>query len=174
MTVSLFELSVPTFLQTVRAIGVCLDKTRQHCSDTGRDPDELVTERLIEDMTPFHFQIECVAHHSFWTFETIRLNRTAYPRLIGEMPFSDLQAMVSDAASRLEGLAPDQVNSWSEKKLDLEIGTRSLTFTSENFLLSFALPNFFFHATTAYNILRARGVPLGKHDFEGRLRTDAR
>lgn len=170
MSVSLFDLSVPTFLQTVRAIGGCLDKAIRHCAETGMDADDFVTARLIDDMAPFHFQIECVAHHSFWAFETIRLNETAYPPLVGEMPFSDLQAMVSDAEERLEALTPDQVNGWSGKILDLDIGPRKLSFSAETFLLSFALPNFFFHAVTAYDILRARGVPLGKRDFEGRLR----
>ena len=173
MTVSLFDLSVPTFLQTVRAIGGCLDKARKHSAETGKDPDDFVTARLIEDMAPFHFQIECVAHHSFWAFETMRLRQTAYPPLIGEMPFSDLQEMVSEAETLLEELTADQVNQWSGKVLDLQIGPRNLTFTSETFLLSFALPNFFFHAVTAYDILRARGVPLGKRDFEGQLRINS-
>ena len=57
------------------------------------------------------------------------------------------------------------------KDLDLQIGPRRLAFTSENLILSFSLPNFYFHAVTAYDILRARGVPLGKRDYEGRLRT---
>ena len=171
MTISLFDLGVPTFLQTVRAIGGCLEKARKHFVETGTDPDDVVTSRLIEDMAPFHFQIECVAHHSFWAFETIRLGQTAYPPLVGEMLFSDLQKMVADAEARLEKLTPDEVNQWSGKSLALRIGPRDLAFTSETFLLSFALPNFFFHAVTAYDILRAHGVPLGKRDFEGHLRT---
>lgn len=174
MTVSLFDLSVPTFLQTVRAIGGCLDKARTYCAETGMDPDDLVTARLVDDMAPFHFQIECVAHHSFWSLETIRLDETAYPPLVGTMPFADLQAMVSDAERRLRALTPDQVNGWSGKPLDLQIGPRKLSFSAETFLLSFALPNFFFHAVTAYDILRARGIPLGKRDFEGRLRVNPR
>ena len=69
------------------------------------------------------------------------------------------------------GVHPDEVNGWAGKDLDLQIGPRRLAFTSETFILSFSLPNFHFHAVTAYDILRTRGVPLGKRDYEGRLRT---
>ena len=71
----------------------------------------------------------------------------------------------------LKALTPDEVNGWSGRDLDLLIGPRRLAFTSETFFLSFSLPHFHFHAVTAYDILRTRGVPLGKRDYEGRLRT---
>lgn len=174
MSVSLFDLSVPTFLQTVRAIGGCLDKANAHCSEIGADPDDFVTARLVEGMAPFHFQIECVAHHSIWALETVKRGVFSTPALTGEMPFSDLRAMIAEAETSLWALGPDQVNAWSGKDLDPQIGSRKLSFTSETFLLSFALSNFLFHAVTAYDILRTRGVPLGKRDFEGRLLARAR
>ena len=86
MSVSLFDLSVPTFLQTVRVIGECLDKANAHCSEIGADPDDFVTAHLVEGMAPFHFQIECVAHHSFWALETVKSGVFSAPALIGEMP----------------------------------------------------------------------------------------
>ena len=72
----------------------------------------------------------------------------------------------------LEAFTPEVVDSWAGKSLDLQIGPRRLSFTSETLILSFSLPNFYFHAVTAYDILRARGVPLGKRDYEGQLRTE--
>ena len=63
------------------------------------------------------------------------------------------------------------ISLWAGKDLDFQIGPRRLAFTPETFILSFSLPNFHFHAVTAYDILRTRGVPLGKRDYEGRLRT---
>jgi uncharacterized protein len=87
------------------------------------------------------------------------------------MPFADLQTMIARAEAALEALTPDEVDGWAGKDLDLQIGPRRLTFTSETYILSFALPNFHFHAVTAYDILRTRGVPLGKRDYEGQLRT---
>jgi hypothetical protein len=97
--------------------------------------------------------------------------RHAPPALIGPVPFADLQVMIGKAEATLETFTPEEVNSWAGKDLDLQIGPRRLAFTSETLTLSFSLPNFHFHAVTAYDILRARGVPLGKRDYEGRLRT---
>ena len=93
--------------------------------------------------------------------------------------------MVGKAVTALEAFTPDEVNSWSGKDLDIDLfrpvdednaststwAPQTLALTSETFLLTYSLPNFYFHAVTAYGILRTRGVPLGKGDYEGRLRT---
>jgi hypothetical protein len=122
-------------------------------------------------MAPFHFQIEALVHHSVWGLEAVKTGVFAPPALIGAMPFANLQAMVGQGVTALRALTPDEVNGWAGKNLDLQIGPRRLAFTSETLILSFSLPNFYFHAVTAYDILRTRGVPLGKRDYEGRLRT---
>lgn len=171
MATSLYDLSVPTFLQTVRAVGGFLERAAEHCSQTGASADDLVAARLFPDMAPFHFQIECVDNHAAWGLEAMRTGAYTPPALVERVPFVQLQARVAQAEAALEAFTPDEVNEWSGKELDLRIGPRTLAFTSETFLLSFLLPNFYFHAVTAYDILRNRGVPLGKRDFEGRLRT---
>ena len=171
MATSLYDLSVPTFLQTVRAVGGFLDRAAIHCVETGADPDDFVSARLFDDMAPFHFQIEAAWHHAVWGLEAARTGAFAPPALVGPVPFADLQAMIGKAEAALEAFIPDEVNSWAGRVLDLRIGPRRLTFTSETLILSFSLPNFHFHAVTAYDILRSRGVPLGKRDYEGRLRT---
>ena len=171
MTTSFYDLSVPTFLQTVRAVGGFLDRAAKHCVETGGDPDDFVPARLFGDMAPFHFQIEAAWHHSVWGLEAAKTGVFAPPALVGPVPFADLQAMIGKAETALEALTPDEVNGWAGKDLDLQIGSRSLAFTSETLILSFSLPNFHFHAVTAYDILRSRGVPLGKRDYEGQLRT---
>jgi hypothetical protein len=171
MATSFYDLSVPTFLQTVSAVAGFLGRAARHCAETGADPEDFVDARLIGDMAPFHFQIEALAHHSVWGLEAVKTGVFAPPPLVGPMPFADLQAMIAQAQTALEALTPDEVNSWAGKDLDLQIGPRRLTFTSETYILSFALPNFHFHAVTAYDILRTRGVPIGKRDYEGRLRT---
>jgi hypothetical protein len=171
MAASLYDLSVPTFLQTVKAVGGFLDRAARHCAETRADPNDFVEARLFDDMAPFHFQIEATWHHCVWGLEAAKTGVFAPPALVGPVPFADLQAMISKAQATLEVLSPDEVNSWAGKSLDLQIGPRKLAFTSETLILSFSLPNFYFHAVTAYDILRTRGVPLGKRDFEGRLRT---
>jgi hypothetical protein len=171
MATSLYDLTVPTFLQTVRAVGGFLDRAATHCAETGRDPDDFVDARLFDDMAPFHFQIEALVHHAVWGVEAGRNGVFDPPALIGAMPFADLRAMVAQAEATLKLFTPDEVNGWSGKALDLQIGPRRLAFTPETLFLSFSLPNFHFHAVTAYDILRTRGVPLGKRDYEGQLRT---
>jgi hypothetical protein len=171
MTTSYYDLSVPTFLQTVRAVGGFLDRAAAFCSETGADPDDFVDARLFDDMAPFHFQIEAAWHHAVWGLEAAKTGVFDPPALVGPVPFADLRAMIDKAEMALADFTPDEVNSWAGRDLDLQIGPRRLAFTSETLILSFSLPNFHFHAVTAYDILRSRGVPLGKRDYEGRLRT---
>ncbi|WP_426752943.1 DUF1993 domain-containing protein [Myxococcus sp. Y35] len=170
MATSLYDLSVPTFLQTVRAVAGFLDRAARHCAETGADPDDFVNARLFDDMAPFHFQVEATWHHSVWGVEALKTGVFAPPALVGPVPFADLQAMIGKAEAALEAFTPDEIDQCAGKDLDLQIGPRRLAFTSETFILSFSLPNFHFHAVTAYDILRSRGVPLGKRDYEGQLR----
>jgi len=171
MTISFYDLCVPTFLQTVRAVGGFLDRAVTYCAEAGTDPDDFASARLFDDMAPFHFQIEAAWHHAIWGLEAARTGAFIPPALIGPVPFADLRAMMGKAEASLEAFVPDEVNSWAGRDLDLQIGPRRLAFTSETLILSFSLPNFHFHAVTAYDILRSRGVPIGKRDYEGRLRT---
>ena len=170
MATSLYDLSVPTFLQTVSAVAGFLDRAVRHCEANGTDPDDFVDARLYPDMAPFHFQIEALTHHAAWGVETLIKGVFDPPGLIGTMPFAKLQTLVGRAETALQAFTPDEVNRCTGKELDLQIGPRMLAFTAETFILSFALPNFHFHAVTAYDILRTRGVPIGKRDYEGRLR----
>ncbi len=89
----------------------------------------------------------------------------APPVLVGPVPFADLQAMIGRAGKALEAPPPEDVNGWADKSPELQIGPRKFAFTSETRILSFSVPNFHLHAATAYDILRSRGVPLGKRDF---------
>lgn len=168
---SLYELSVPTFLQTVRAVGGFLDRAAAHFAAAGVDPDTVVHARLAEDMAPLHFQIEAASHHAVWGVEALRTGAFTPPALVGPVPFAALRATIGAAQTALEAVDPGAIDACAGRRLDLRIGPRRLAFTAETFLLSFSLPNFHFHAVTAYAILRARGVPLGKRDYEGRLRT---
>ena len=171
MSTSLYDLRAVAHLQSVGGIGGFLDLAATHFAKTGVDPDKFVNTRLFDDMAPFHFQIEAAWHHAVWGVEALKTGAFTPPALVGPVPFADLQAMIVKAETALQAFTPDEVNGWAGKDLDLQIGPRRLCFTSETFILSFSLPNFHFHAVTAYDILRSRGVPLGKRDYEGRLRT---
>ena len=86
------------------------------------------------------------------------------------LDFAGLQKQVSEAREELQKLTPDEVNGLAGKDMVFQLRDNKLPFTAEGFLLSFSLPNFYFHATTAYDILRTNGVPLGKRDFMGRMK----
>lgn len=174
MTTTLYDLSVPTFLQTVSAVAAYLDRAVAHCAEAGTDPDDFVRARLYPDMAPFHFQIEALTHHAVDGIRTLTTGAFTPPPLRGAIPFAELHAMVRQAEAELQRFTSHEVDRWAGRDLDLQIGPRRLAFTAETFILSFALPNFHFHAVTAYDILRHNGVPLGKRDYEGRLRTLAR
>ena len=173
MTTSLYDLSVPTFLQTVRAVGGFLDRAARHCAETGADQDDFVRARLFDDMAPFHFQIEAAWHHAVWGVEALRTGAFTPPALVGPVPFAALQAIIAKGQAALSAFDRDEIDGCAGKELELQIGPRRLAFTAETFILSFSLPHFHFHAVTAYDILRSRGVPIGKRDYEGRLRTRA-
>src|ERR1700719_4395736 len=94
MSISLYDLSVPTFLQTVNALAGVLDRADEHCAKTGHDPDDFVDVRLIDDMAPFHFQIEAAWHHAVWGLEAARTGAFTPPALVGSVPFGYLQGIV--------------------------------------------------------------------------------
>ena len=168
MAVSLYELSVPTYLQTLGAVSGFLEKGLAHCAECNAQPGEVVEHRLFEDMLPFSFQIRSVAHHSAGAMEALKSGVFNPPGKAGPLDYAGLQALVSEARGKLEALKPDEVNALEGKDVVFQFGETKIPFTAENFILSFSLPNFHFHATTAYDILRSRGVPLGKSDFFGR------
>jgi Domain of unknown function (DUF1993) len=87
MATSLYDLSVPTFLQTVKAVGGFLDRAAKHCAETRADPNDFVHARLFDDMAPFHFQIEAAWHHSVWGLEAVKTGEFA-PAKYPQFPLS--------------------------------------------------------------------------------------
>ena len=173
MAISLYDVSVTSFLQTLNGAATVLDRGLAHFQDNDIDPNEVVDARLFPDMLPFWFQIVSVAHHSHGAVEAVRGG--VFSPNFGAAPYSyaDLQKLVADARAALTALDPAEVNSFEGKDVFFQFGERKLPFTAEGFLMSFSLPNLHFHATTAYDILRTKGVPLGKRDYMGGLRLKA-
>lgn len=170
MAISLYDISVATYLQVLGGVEHFLDKGSNHCKENGIDLDEVVETRLYEDMLPFRFQLISVAHHSLGAIRGVEAGKFQPPAAAPEHDYAALQKHVADARRHLEGLNRDTVNGWEGKDMVFEIGGREIPFLAENFILSFSLPNLFFHATTAYDILRMKGVPLGKRDYMGQMR----
>jgi hypothetical protein len=170
MPVSLYDLSVANYLQTVPAVAACLDKGLAHCTSSATDPGGMADCRLAEDMLPLRFQIVSVAHHSLGAIEGAKAGVFSPPGKTASLDYQGLQKLMSDTAEALRRLSREEVDALAGRDVVFQVGDRKVPFTAENFLLSFSLPNFYFHATTAYDILRNKGVPLGKRDFLGRMR----
>mgnify|MGYP000888512170 FL=1 len=170
MAISLYDLSVPNYLQITGAVDGFLAKAASHFKDNNIDANEVVEHRLFTDMLPFRFQIVSVAHHSIGAIRGIEAGLFAPPGPLGELDFAGLQKIVKDAREALQQVKADEVNACEGKDMVFQLRDTKIPFTAEGFIQSFSLPNFYFHATTAYDILRTKGVPLGKRDFLGRMR----
>jgi hypothetical protein len=170
MAISFYDACVPAYLQTLAGVSGFLDRGLAHCSDSSIDPNELVETRLFSDMLPLRFQLLSVAHHSIGALESLKEGVFRPPGASPPLGYGDLQKTVADARERIKALRPEDVNAFEGKDMAFQFGDMKMPFTAETFIASFSLPNFYFHATTAYDILRMKGVPLGKRDFMGPLR----
>jgi hypothetical protein len=173
MAISLYDVSVGAFLQTLGGVSGFLERGLAHCRDNNIDPEEIVETRLHGDMLPFRFQIISVAHHSAGAIEGVKKGGFSPPSEQRPLNYVELQGLVADAREELAKLTAAEVNALEGGDMTFQIRDFKVPFTAENFLMSFSLPNFYFHATTAYDILRSKGVPLGKRDFMGQLRVKA-
>lgn len=170
MAISLYEASVPSYLQTLQAVSSFLARGRDYCNDNGVSLEEMVGARVHPDMLPFRFQIQSVAHHSIGAMDAIRNGMFGPPNSGGEEDYAGLEGLLRDAHQAMKAVTREEIDSREGAEVLFEVRDTKLHFTAEHFLLSFSLPNLHFHATTAYNILRAAGVPLGKRDYLGHLR----
>lgn len=173
MAISLYSATVPTFLQILPTVSALCDKGAAWCRERGAEDAELTQARLADDMWPFATQVRSTWLHSADAIDGARKGEVSPDFSEPPATFAELKARVDEAIGRLEAVTPEAVDGLVGRDACFKIGERRLDFTAENYLLSFALPNFFFHATTAYAILRSRGVPIGKRDFLGGLRLKA-
>lgn len=170
MSISLYDVSVATYLQVLSGVTGYLEKGRTHCEENGIDLGEIVETRLYPDMLPFRFQVVSVVHHSLGSIQGLEAGSFSPWGGPPSADYGSLQEMVASARRELEAMTADNVNALEGKDMYFTMGERKIPFTAENFVMSFSLPNLYFHATTAYDILRQKGVPIGKRDFTGPLR----
>jgi len=170
MAIPFYDISVASYLQTLGAVSGFLDKGKSYCHEKRLDLSEIVETRLYSDMLPFRFQVISVVHHSLGAIKGIQAGLFSPPAGYGEPDYDGLQTLVADAKRELEALDPAEVNALEGKEVAFALGDRRMPFVAEDFVMSFSLPNFHFHAATAYDILRIEGVPIGKRDYMGALR----
>ena len=170
MAFSLYAATVPSYQQTLGAVLGLLGKAEIFCADKVIAPQEIIQARLAEDMLPFAYQVKSAAVHSLGAIEGVRRGVFSPDMTVPPDNFPALKARIAATLAALEAIDAAEVDGFVGRDMRFVAGDRQADFTAENFLLSFSQPNFYFHATTAYAILRWKGVPLGKRDYTGRLR----
>ncbi len=171
MSLSLYAATIPSYLQILRAVSGLLDKAENFCAEKGLAPAELIQARLAEDMLPFAYQVKSTAVHSQGAIEALHRGVFSPDTAAPPPDFAALKGRVAAAIVALEAIAPAAIDDLIGRDMRFEFGERRIAYTAEEFLLSFSQPNFYFHAATAYDILRWKGVPIGKRDFIGRTRS---
>ncbi len=166
MAITLYDASAGLFIQTLGAVDGFLRFSLKHFEEKGIDPAEIIETRLFSDMLPFRYQVQAAIGHSVGAIEGAKVGEFK-PPYGGPADYAVLQKEVADALAKLKSYTSAEINALEGKDVVFNLGDRKLPFTGENYLLTFSLPNFHFHCTTAYDILRQKGVPLGKRNYVG-------
>ena len=162
----MYTRSVPVFTHFLTALSKVLAKAESHCTEHTIAPEALLDFRLFPDMLPLRRQVQLAC--DFATRGADRLagaDITSFPDT--ETGFADLQARIAAAIAHLATLTADQFDGAQTRQITIKLRAGEMTMTGEQFLSTFATPQFHFHLTTAYNILRHNGVVLGKRDYMG-------
>jgi uncharacterized protein len=170
MAFSLYAATVPSYLQILEAVSGLLGKAEAFCTEKRLAPHDIIQARLAEDMLPFAYQVKSTAAHSLGAIEGVRKGVFSPDMTPPPESFAALKARITETLAALERIEAAEVDAFVGRDMRFAFGDRQIDFTAENFLLSFSQPNFYFHAATAYDILRWKGVPIGKRDFMGRTR----
>ena len=170
MAFTLYAATIPSYLQILHSVSRLIDKAEAFCAENGIEPEALIQARLADDMLPFAYQIKSAAVHSIGAIEGVRTGTFSPDTSAPPATFDAMRKHITKAITALEALDPDEVEGFIGKDMRFVFGSNGIDFSAEEFLLSFSQPNFYFHATTAYDILRMKGVPIGKRDFNGRVR----
>ena len=170
MTATFHEMTVGSFEQMLGALKGVLEKGASHCRDKGIDPATLVEARLYPDMAPLNFQVAGAVRHSRGALEALESGVSSPSPGSATLDYAGLQSLVADTETALKRFEAARIDALQETDVSLKVGSQSIPFTGKDFMLSFSLPSFYFHMTTAYDILRANGVPVGKRDYLGALK----
>jgi len=166
MTTALYAPSIPVFKQILGSLSIILDKAEQHCADKKIDPQALLSFRLYPDMLPFMRQIQIAC--DFAKGCAARLAGAAVPAYDdSEQSFADLKARIAKTLAFIDSMPADAIDGSAERAISTGSGEKTKHFTGLSYLVHYALPHFYFHATTAYDILRHNGIDIGKKDFIG-------
>ena len=168
MPLTLYQASIPVFTRGFNNLAAVLEKAKTHAQANNIDLATYVNARLAPDMSPLSGQVQAASDAA--KFGAARLASVTPPSFPDtETTFDELQARIAKTLDFMKTVNEAQINDREGGIVSLKIRGKEMTFNSEPYLLNFVLPNFYFHLTTAYDILRNQGVPLGKMDYLGRF-----
>jgi uncharacterized protein len=166
MSFGMYQASIPAFMGMLKNLSAILDKAERYAAARNIAPEVLLNWRLAPDMFPLTRQIQVVSDLA--KGGAARLGGREVPSYADdEKSFADLKARIAKTAKFLEGFTAKDIDGSETRDITLSIGDRKLQFKGAPYLMHFVMPNFYFHATAAYAILRRCGVELGKRDFLG-------
>ena len=166
MATELYDITVPAFLRGFAAMAAFLEKGRAWADENSVPHEELLTARIYEDMAPLTSQIQRVSDGA--KLAVARLAQVDAPSMPdSEASFADLQARIAATVEFIKSVPRDKIDGREDAEIVLKLPNTELKFTGLGYVTSFALPNIYFHITTAYDILRMKGVPVGKRDYLG-------
>ncbi len=164
MSVSLYDISIPTYRRGLQNLASFLDKAEAHAAAEGADLATYAGARLAPDMHPFTRQVQIASDAA--KGGAARLAGIEAPKMEDtETTFPELKARIARTIAFLDTISKAQVDDRHGATIELPLPGRTMTFTAPDFLMQFSVANFLFHVTTAYALLRMHGVPLGKMDF---------
>ena len=167
MKTSMYQTSIPTFIRVLNNLAAVLEKGAAHAEARKIDPTVLLNARLYPDMFPFTRQVQLAADTA--GSGAARLAGTEVPvHENNESSFAELATRIRKTIAQLETFKPEQLDGTEDKTVTWQTRSSTKNMQGLPYLMNHILPNLFFHATTAYNILRHNGVELGKMDFLGR------
>ncbi|HEX5464463.1 MAG TPA: DUF1993 domain-containing protein [Burkholderiales bacterium] len=168
MAISMYQVSIPVLVRALNNLNEILAKAAAHAEAKKIDPAVLIGSRLYPDMFALARQVQVATDTAKGC--AARLTEAEPPKYEDtEATFDELSGRIRKTTAYLESFKAGQIDGSESKKITLKLRDRAITFDGADYLLNFVLPNFFFHVTTAYDILRHCGVELGKRDFLGKL-----
>lgn len=167
----LYDISVGISTRVLGATIAVMEKGAAYFAEQDIDPGDILNLRLAPDMAPFPFQVNSVSHHSLAAAKGLLEGEMGIPPEIPEYDYQGLIGLLKDTLAELKTINADAIAATEGKAVYFRASGFELPFSAENMAMSFSIPNLYFHATTIYDMLRMKGVPLGKMDFLGSMAT---
>lgn len=168
MPLSMHQTSVPLMLQMLGSLSAILDKADAYCTERKIEPTVMLNYRLAPNMHPLTRQVQMVTDQVKGAISRLaRVEIPSYPDT--ETTFAELKARIAKTIDYVKTFTPEQINGAEDREVTLKLGSTEMKFTGSQYYFHFFVPNFYFHTTTAYDIIRHCGVPIGKRDFIGSI-----